>query len=53
MRIKDVDPNVVKLRLFPLSLRGKAKYWLLALPKGTIKSWEECTNLFMTNFPPS
>ena len=25
MRIKDVDPDAVKLRLFPFSLRGRAK----------------------------
>ena len=25
MRMKDVDPNAVKLRLFPFSLRGKEK----------------------------
>jgi hypothetical protein len=50
MRIKDVDPNAVKLRLFPFSLRGKTKDWLLALPKGTITSWDECTNILMTKF---
>ena len=38
IRIKDVDPNAVKLLLFPFSLRGKAKDWLLALPTGTITS---------------
>ena len=52
MHIKEVDPNAVKLRLFPFSLRGKGKYWLLALPKGTITSWDECTNIFMTKFFP-
>ena len=52
MRIKYVNSNAVKLRLFPFSLRGKAKDWLLALPKGTITSWDECTNIFMTRFFP-
>ena len=52
MCIKDVYPNVVRLRLFPFSLRGKAKYWLLALLKGTITSWEECTSMFMIKFFP-
>ena len=52
MRIKDVDPNAVKLHLFPFSLREKSKDWLLALPTGTITSWEECTNIFMTKFFP-
>jgi hypothetical protein len=32
MRIKDVEQNVLKLRLFPFSLRGKTKDWLLAFP---------------------
>ena len=54
MRMKDVDPNAVKLCLFPFSLRGKAKEWLLALPKGTITSWDNCCNMFMTKyFPPA
>ena len=35
MRMPDVDPSAFKLRLFPFSLRGKAKEWLLALPRGT------------------
>ena len=37
-RIRDCDPDSLKLRLFPLSLRGKAKEWLLALPRGNITS---------------
>ena len=54
MRMKDVEPNAVKLRLFPFSLRGKAKEWLLALPKGTITSWDNCCNIFITKyFPPA
>jgi hypothetical protein len=52
MRIKDVDPDAVKLHLFPFSLRRKAYYWLLALPKCTFTSWEKCTNIFMTKFSP-
>src|SRR3954464_918151 len=40
--VKDYDPDALKLRLFPFSLRGKAKGWLLALPKGGITSWSGC-----------
>ena len=43
MCIKDVVPDAVKLRLFPFSLRGRAKEWLLSLPRNTIASWVECT----------
>src|SRR4051812_13262091 len=52
MCIKDVNPHVVKLRLFPFSLRGKAKEWLLSLPRGTITTWDNCCSLFMMKFYP-
>ena len=52
MRIKDVDPDAVKLRLFLFSQRGRAKERLLSLPKNTITSWVGCTSLFMTKFFP-
>jgi hypothetical protein len=52
MHINDVNPYAVKLCLFSFPLRGKAKDWLLVLPKGTITSWVECTNIFMTKFSP-
>ena len=45
--------HAVKICLFPFSLRGKAKEWLLALPKGTITSWDNCCNIFMTKYFPS
>jgi hypothetical protein len=52
MRIKYVTPNAVNICLFPFSLRGKAKDSLLALLKGTLTSWQKCTNIFMTKFFP-
>ena len=51
-RIKDYDPDAPKLLLFPFSLRGKAKEWLLALPKGTITSWDACCSKFLSKFFP-
>jgi hypothetical protein len=33
---ENVDGNIIKLKLFPFSLRGKAKDWLLSLPKNSI-----------------
>jgi hypothetical protein len=32
-KYKDVESDIIKLKLFPFSLRGKAKDWLLSLPK--------------------
>src|SRR5438105_3574770 len=54
IRIKDIEPDALKLRLFPFSLRGKPKEWLLAQPKGAITSWNSCCSTFMTKyFPPA
>ena len=32
-KYKKVEGDIIKLKLFPLSLRGRAKEWLLSLPK--------------------
>ena len=32
-KYKEVDGDIVKLKLFPFSLRGRAKEWLQSLPK--------------------
>jgi hypothetical protein len=32
-KYKDVDGDIIKLKLFPFSLRGRAKDWLLSLPR--------------------
>jgi hypothetical protein len=37
-KYKDVDVNIIKLKLFPFSLRGRAKDWLLSLPRNIIDS---------------
>jgi hypothetical protein len=37
-KYKDVDDNIIKLKLFPFSLRGRAKDWLLSLPRNSIDS---------------
>jgi hypothetical protein len=35
-KYKDVESDIIKLKLFPFSLRGKAKDWLLSFPKNSI-----------------
>ena len=39
---KDVDNDIVKLKLFPFSLRDRAKAWFSSLPKNSIDSWNKC-----------
>jgi hypothetical protein len=35
-KYKDVESDIIKLKLFPCSLRGNAKDWLLSLTKNSI-----------------
>ena len=43
---KDVDNDIVKLKLFPFSLRDRAKAWFSSLPKNSIDSWNKCKKCF-------
>jgi hypothetical protein len=33
--------NTIRLKLFPFSLKDKAKTWLLNLRSGSIRAWDE------------
>ena len=51
---KDVDNDIVKLKLFPFSLRDCAKTWFSSLPKNSIDSWNKCKDAFISKyFPPA
>ena len=43
---KYVDNDIVKLNLFPFSLRDRAKAWFSSLPKNSIDSWNKCKYAF-------
>ena len=45
---KDVDNDVVKLKLFLFSLRDHAKIWFSCLPRNSIDSWNKCKDAFIT-----
>ena len=49
-RKKDVDNDIVKLKLFPFSLRDRAKIWFSSLPRNSIDSWDKCKDAFITNY---
>jgi hypothetical protein len=51
-KYKDVESDIIKLKLFPFSLRGKAKDWLLSLPKNSIDSWAKCKDAFIGRYYP-
>jgi hypothetical protein len=51
---KDVDGDIIKLKLFPFSLRGRAKDWLLSLPGNSIDSLVKCKDAFIgKHYPPA
>src|SRR3954454_4134620 len=51
-KYRDIYDDIVKLKLFPFSLRGRAKDWLLSLPRNNIDSWVKCKDAFIENFYP-
>src|SRR3954464_13771361 len=52
-KYKEVDDDIVKLKLFPFSLRGRGKEWLQSLPKNSIDSWSKCKDAFIgKHYPP-
>jgi hypothetical protein len=51
-KYKDVESDIIKIKLFPFSLRGKAKDWLLSLPKNSIDSWAKCKDAFIGRYYP-
>src|SRR3954470_24455738 len=49
-KYNEVDGDIVKLELFPFSLRGRAKEWLQSLPKNSIDSWDKCKDAFIGKY---
>ncbi|KAK8557919.1 hypothetical protein V6N13_008745 [Hibiscus sabdariffa] len=49
-KIHGVSNDVLKLKLFPYSLRDKAKDWLNNLPPGLFQSWTELCRSFLAKF---
>ena len=48
-RINGVSSDAIRLRLFPFSLRDKAKLWLSSLTPNSITSWDLLSKAFLTN----
>ena len=49
---RDIDGDIIKLKLFPFSLRGKAKEWLNSLTRNSIDSWTKCKDAFIGKYYP-
>ena len=50
VKYNGVSDDVIRLRLFPFSLKDKAKQWLTTEPPDSITSWDELVNKFPTRF---
>ena len=52
VKLNGVIPDVIKLQLFPFSLRDVAATWFDSLPMGSMNTWEELVGAFMNRFFP-
>ena len=52
MKLNGVRPDVIKLQLFPFSLRDVAATWFDSLSVGSVNTWEELVEAFMSRFFP-
>jgi hypothetical protein len=46
-KYKDLGGDIIKRKFFTFSLRGRAKDWLLSLPRNSIDSWIKCKDAFI------
>ena len=52
VKLNGVRPNVIKLQLFPFSLRDVAATWFDSLLVGSVNTWEELEEAYMSRFFP-
>ena len=52
VKLNGVRPEVIKLQIFPFSLRDVAATWFDSLPMGSVYSWEELLEAYMSRFFP-
>ena len=54
VKLNGVRPKVIKLHLFPFSLRDIAATWYESLPYGSVDTWKELIEAYLGRFfPPS
>ena len=54
VKLNGVRPEVIKLHLFPFSLRDISATWYESLSYGFVDTWEELVEAFLGRvFPPS
>ncbi|XP_075500065.1 uncharacterized protein LOC142538636 [Primulina tabacum] len=54
VKINGVSDEIIRLRLFPFSLRDHARSWLQSLPLGSVTTWADLVTKFLSKyFPPA
>ena len=54
VKLNGVRPEVIRLHLFPFSLRDTVATWYESLPYGSVDTWEELVEAYLGRFfPPS
>ena len=49
VKLNGVRPEVIKLQLFPFSLRDVVATWFESLPIGSMNKWEELVEAYMVD----
>ncbi|KAL4388162.1 hypothetical protein GQ457_09G010440 [Hibiscus cannabinus] len=49
-RQQGVHENVLRLKLFPYSLRDKARAWFNSIPSGSVESWDDLCRNFIIGY---
>ena len=52
IKLNEVRLEVIKLQLFPLSLRDLAATWFESMPYGSVDNWEDLVEVYMSRFFP-
>ena len=52
VKLNGARPEVIKLQLFPFSLRDVAATWFESFPYGLVNNWEELVEAYMSRFFP-
>ncbi|KAI3721526.1 hypothetical protein L2E82_32542 [Cichorium intybus] len=50
---RNTNRNIFRLRLFPFTLKDKAKYWFTSLPSNSITTWDQLKAKFLQEFYPA
>ena len=50
MKLNGVNPDAIKLHLFPFSLRDVVPTWFESLPYGLVTTWEEPIEAYLSRF---